>query len=145
MSLGHIRSCDELIDSPIKRRLSRQIRVGSVPIGGNAPIAVQSMTNTNTCNASATVEQIEAIVDAGADLVRVSVPTMEAADAFGKIRRSVSVPLVADIHFDHKIALKVINLGVDCLRINPEILEEKTGCERLYHRVWIRVFRYVLV
>ena len=108
-----------MIDSPIKRRLSRQIRVGSVPIGGNAPIAVQSMTNTNTCNASATVEQIEAIVDAGADLVRVSVPTMEAADAFGKIRRSVSVPLVADIHFDHKIALKVINLGVDCLRINP--------------------------
>ena len=76
-----------MIDSPIKRRLSRQIHVGSVPIGGNAPIAVQSMTNTNTCDVSATVEQIEAIVDAGADLVRVSVPTMEAADAFGKIRR----------------------------------------------------------
>ena len=108
-----------MIDSPIKRRLSRQIHVGSVPIGGNAPIAVQSMTNTNTCDVSATVEQIEAIVDAGADLVRVSVPTMEAADAFGKIRKGVSVPLVADIHFDHKIALKVIKLGVDCLRINP--------------------------
>ena len=77
------------------------------------------MTNTNTCDVEATVAQIEAIVDAGADLVRVSVPTMEAADAFGQIRSKVSVPLVADIHFDHKIALKVIELGVDCLRINP--------------------------
>ena len=108
-----------MIESPIQRRRSRQIQVGSVPIGGDAPIAVQSMTNTNTCNVAATVAQIEAIVDAGADLVRVSVPTMEAADAFGKIRDQVTVPLVADIHFDHKIALKVIELGVDCLRINP--------------------------
>jgi (E)-4-hydroxy-3-methylbut-2-enyl-diphosphate synthase len=108
-----------LIESPIKRRQSRQIHVGSVAIGGDAPIAVQSMTNTNTCDVEATVAQIEAIVDAGADLVRVSVPTMEAADAFGQIRSKVSVPLVADIHFDHKIALKVIDLGVDCLRINP--------------------------
>lgn len=108
-----------MIDSPIKRRLSRQIQVGSVPIGGEAPIAVQSMTNTNTCDVTATVEQIEGLVDAGADLIRVSVPTMDAADAFGKIRGSVSVPLIADIHFDHKIALQVIKLGVDCLRINP--------------------------
>ncbi|MEE2820969.1 MAG: flavodoxin-dependent (E)-4-hydroxy-3-methylbut-2-enyl-diphosphate synthase, partial [Pseudomonadota bacterium] len=108
-----------MIESPIKRRYSRQIRVGSLPIGGDAPIAVQSMTNTETCNVQATVRQIEAIVDAGADLVRVSVPTMGAADAFGQIRSKVSVPLVADIHFDHKIALKVIKLGVDCLRINP--------------------------
>ena len=108
-----------MIDSPIKRRHSRQIQVGSVAIGGDAPIAVQSMTNTNTCDVQSTVAQIEAIVDAGADLVRVSVPTMNAADAFGEIRSIVSVPLVADIHFDHKIALKVIELGVDCLRINP--------------------------
>ena len=108
-----------MIESPIQRRRSRQIQVGSVPIGGDAPIAVQSMTNTNTCDVAATVAQIEAIVDAGADLVRVSVPTMEAADAFGKIREQVAVPLVADVHFDHKIALKVIELGVDCLRINP--------------------------
>ncbi|MEC8126353.1 MAG: flavodoxin-dependent (E)-4-hydroxy-3-methylbut-2-enyl-diphosphate synthase, partial [Pseudomonadota bacterium] len=108
-----------MIESPIKRRNSRQIRVGSVPIGGDAPIAVQSMTNTETCDVQATVRQIEAIVNAGADLVRVSVPTMDAADAFGQIRSKVSVPLVADIHFDHKIALKVIKLGVDCLRINP--------------------------
>ena len=90
-----------------------------MPIGGDAPIAVQSMTNTETCDVQATVRQIEEIVNAGADLVRVSVPTMDAADAFGQIRSKVSVPLVADIHFDHKIALKVIKLGVDCLRINP--------------------------
>ena len=102
-----------MIESPIKRRQSRQIQVGSVAIGGDAPIAVQSMTNTNTCDVQSTVAQIEAIVDAGADLVRVSVPTMNAADAFGEIRSIVSVPLVADIHFDHKIALKVIELGVD--------------------------------
>ena len=82
-----------MIESPIKRRHSRQIRVGSVPIGGDAPIAVQSMTNTETCDVQATVRQIEAIVDAGADLVRVSVPTMDAADAFGQIRSKVSVPL----------------------------------------------------
>ena len=72
-----------MIESPIKRRHSRQVRVGSVPIGGDAPIAVQSMTNTETCDVQATVRQIEAIVDAGADLVRVSVPTMDAAAAFG--------------------------------------------------------------
>ena len=93
--------------------------MGSIPIGGDAPIAVQSMTNTNTCDLNATVDQILKIAEAGADLVRVSVPSMDAADIFGKIRKLVSVPLVADIHFDHKIALKVIELGVDCLRINP--------------------------
>lgn len=105
--------------SPIERRKSRQLMVGNVPVGGGAPISVQSMTNTETCDVDATVAQINAIADAGADIVRVSVPSMEAADAFGKIRAQVSVPLVADIHFDYKIALKVAELGVDCLRINP--------------------------
>jgi len=105
--------------SPIKRRISRQIHVGGVPIGGDAPIAVQSMTNTETCDVEATVAQIEAIAAAGADLVRVSVPSMDAAEAFREIRRRVGIPLVADIHFDHKIALKVAEYGVDCLRINP--------------------------
>jgi (E)-4-hydroxy-3-methylbut-2-enyl-diphosphate synthase len=106
-------------ESPIKRRISRKIWVGDVPIGGDAPIAVQSMTNTNTEDVNATVGQIDALVQAGADLVRVSVPSMDAAEAFGKIRARVSVPLIADIHFDHKIALRVAELGVDCLRINP--------------------------
>ena len=105
--------------SPIKRRVSRQIQVGNVPIGGDAPIAVQSMTNTETCDVEATVAQIRAIAEAGADLVRVSVPSMEAAEAFREIRPRAGLPVVADIHFDHKIALKVAEYGVDCLRINP--------------------------
>ena len=106
-------------ESPIKRRLSRKIWVGSVPVGGDAPIAVQSMTNTDTCDVAATVGQIRRLEDAGADIVRVSVPDMQAAEAFGKIKQQVRVPLVADIHFDYKIALRVAELGVDCLRINP--------------------------
>ncbi|RLT95342.1 flavodoxin-dependent (E)-4-hydroxy-3-methylbut-2-enyl-diphosphate synthase [Ketobacter sp.] len=107
------------IESPIKRRQSRQIMVGNVPVGGGAPISVQSMTNTETCDVAATVGQIRRLEDAGVDIVRVSVPSMEAADAFGEIKKQVSVPLVADIHFDYKIALAVAEKGVDCLRINP--------------------------
>jgi len=103
----------------IKRRQSRQIMVGDVAVGGDAPIAVQSMTNTNTCDVAATVGQIQALQTTGADMVRVSVPDMDAAEAFGQIRKQVSLPLIADIHFDYKIALRVAELGVDCLRINP--------------------------
>jgi (E)-4-hydroxy-3-methylbut-2-enyl-diphosphate synthase len=103
----------------IKRRKSRQIMVGNVPVGGDAPIAVQSMTNTETTDVDATVAQIEALQKVGADIVRVSIPTMDAAEAFGHIRQRVSIPLVADIHFDYRIALRVAELGVDCLRINP--------------------------
>src|SRR5690554_1171488 len=106
-------------ESPIVRRKTRQIMVGNVAVGGDAPISVQSMTNTETCDIAATVAQIQQLQAAGADIVRVSVPSMDAADAFGKIRKQVNLPLVADIHFDHKIALKVAELGVDCLRINP--------------------------
>ena len=106
-------------ESPIKRRKSRQIMVCNVAVGGDAPISVQSMTNTETCDVAATVAQVQAIADAGADIVRISVPSIEAADAFRDIRTQVTVPLVADIHFDHKIALKVAEYGVDCLRINP--------------------------
>ncbi len=105
--------------SPIRRRKSRQIMVGNVPVGGDAPITVQSMTNTETCDVAATVGQIQALEQVGADIVRVSVPSMEAAEAIGKIKQQVNVPLVADIHFDYKIALRVAELGVDCLRINP--------------------------
>lgn len=105
--------------STIQRRKSRQIFVGKVPVGGDAPIAVQSMTNTETCDVAATVAQIQALERAGADIVRVSVPSMDAAEAFGKIKQQVNVPLVADIHFDYRIALRVAELGVDCLRINP--------------------------
>jgi len=93
--------------------------VGDVAVGGDAPISVQSMTNTDTCDVDATVGQIEALQKVGADIVRVSVPTMDAAEAFGKIKQRVSIPLVTDIHFDYKIALRVAELGADCLRINP--------------------------
>ena len=106
-------------ENPIQRRKSRKIWVGKVPVGGDAPIAVQTMTNTETCDVAATVAQIQKVQNAGADIVRVSVPSMEAAEAFGKIRKLVDIPLVADIHFDYKIALRVAELGVDCLRINP--------------------------
>ncbi len=103
----------------IPRRKSRQISVGNVKIGGDAPISVQTMTNTETCDVEATLAQIERVVKVGADIVRVSVPSMAAAEAFGKIKKRASVPLVADIHFDYKIALRVAELGADCLRINP--------------------------
>ncbi|MBB1320229.1 MULTISPECIES: flavodoxin-dependent (E)-4-hydroxy-3-methylbut-2-enyl-diphosphate synthase [Shewanella] len=106
-------------ESPIIRRPSTRIYVGNVPIGDGAPIAVQSMTNTNTNDVEATVAQIRALEKVGADLVRVSVPTMDAAEAFKIIKQSVNVPLIADIHFDYRIALKVAEYGADCLRINP--------------------------
>ncbi|ODS22495.1 4-hydroxy-3-methylbut-2-en-1-yl diphosphate synthase [Candidatus Endobugula sertula] len=106
-------------ESPIKRRISRQIMVGNVPVGGDAPISVQSMTNTETTDVVATVHQVNQLQQAGADIVRVSVPTIEAAESFGVIRQQVNIPLIADIHFDYRIALRVADLGVDCLRINP--------------------------
>jgi len=105
--------------SPVVRRKTRQILVGDVPVGGDAPISVQSMTNTETCDVDATVNQIVALQNAGADIVRVSVPSMDAAEAFAEIRKQVTLPLVTDIHFDYKIALRVAELGADCLRINP--------------------------
>jgi len=106
-------------ENPIQRRKSRRIMVGCVAVGGDAPVSVQSMTNTETTDVAATVAQIVALENAGADIVRVSIPTLEAAEAFGRIKQQVSVPLVTDIHFDYKIALRVAELGADCLRINP--------------------------
>ncbi|MDA8905324.1 flavodoxin-dependent (E)-4-hydroxy-3-methylbut-2-enyl-diphosphate synthase [Candidatus Pseudothioglobus sp. Uisw_041] len=103
----------------IKRRVSKKIFVGNVAIGGDAPITVQSMTNTDTCDVDSTVSQILSLEKAGADLVRVSIPTMDAAEAFKKIKTRVNIPLITDIHFDYKIALKVAGYGADCLRINP--------------------------
>lgn len=106
-------------ETPIVRRKSKRIYVGNVPIGDGAPIAVQSMTNTRTTDVDATVKQIESLQRVGVDIVRVSVPTMDAAEAFKLIKQRVTVPLVADIHFDYRIALQVAEYGVDCLRINP--------------------------
>jgi (E)-4-hydroxy-3-methylbut-2-enyl-diphosphate synthase len=103
----------------IQRRVTRQIHVGQVAVGGDAPISVQSMTNTDTHDVVSTIAQIKALQTVGADIVRVSVPTPEAAETFGQIRKAVTIPLIADIHFDYRIALRVAELGVDCLRINP--------------------------
>jgi (E)-4-hydroxy-3-methylbut-2-enyl-diphosphate synthase len=102
----------------IKRKNTKIVNVGGVPVGGKNPIAVQSMTNTDTCDVISTVNQINDLQAAGADIVRVSVPGFEEASAFKEIRKAVSIPLVADIHFDYKIALEVADTA-DCLRINP--------------------------
>ncbi|EDR1379021.1 flavodoxin-dependent (E)-4-hydroxy-3-methylbut-2-enyl-diphosphate synthase [Salmonella enterica subsp. diarizonae serovar 61:r:z53] len=102
-----------------KKRNSKKIYVGDVAVGGDAPITVQSMTNTNTCDIHSTLEQIHKLESAGADMIRISVPTMEAAESFKKLKQYSQVPLIADIHFDYRIALKVAAYGADCLRINP--------------------------
>jgi (E)-4-hydroxy-3-methylbut-2-enyl-diphosphate synthase len=103
----------------IRRRNCRQIRVGKVPVGGGAPITVQSMTNTVTSDVKATVAQIHALEQAGADIVRVSCPDRESALALKEIVRQVTVPIVADIHFHYRRAIEAAESGAACLRINP--------------------------
>ncbi|WP_033169919.1 flavodoxin-dependent (E)-4-hydroxy-3-methylbut-2-enyl-diphosphate synthase [Selenomonas sp. ND2010] len=103
----------------IKRKKTRQIHIGPVAIGGGAPISVQSMCNTKTTDTEATVAQIKALQAAGCDIVRLAVPDMEAAKNLGNIIAQVDVPLVADIHFDYKLALEAINQGISALRLNP--------------------------
>lgn len=105
--------------SPIKRRPTKEVTLGNLKVGNNAPISVQSMTNTETTDVAATLAQIQRLEEAGADAVRVSIPSLDAAEAFGELRKQTQLPLIADIHFDYKIALRVAELGVDCLRINP--------------------------
>lgn len=112
--LGHIRPWRH-----IERRKSRQIRVGDVRVGGDAPITVQSMTNTPTSDAAATIDQIRQLEDAGADIVRVSCPDVESTAAFKTIAREARVPLVADIHFHYKRGIEAAEAGAACLRINP--------------------------
>jgi len=103
----------------IQRRTCRQVYVGKVPVGGDAPITVQSMTNTLTGDIKATVEQVQALERAGADIVRVSCPDQESALALKHIVRQVSVPIVADIHFHYRRAIEAAESGAACLRINP--------------------------
>lgn len=98
---------------------SKEVVIGNVKIGGGNPIAVQSMTNTKTEDVSATVDQINRLVQAGCDIVRVAVPTMEAAEAIAGIKRNVSIPVVADIHFDYRLAIAAVEHGADKIRINP--------------------------
>ena len=106
-------------EQQIIRRKTRKIYIGDVPVGGDSPITVQSMTNTKTNDVSSTLKQIMELSEAGADIVRVSVPDQGAADAFRLIKKKSPVPLVADIHFDYTMALEAIKGGADCIRINP--------------------------
>src|SRR5512138_1712381 len=104
---------------PIKRRKSRAVKIGDVIIGGGFPIAVQSMTTTDTRDVEATVGQINQLFDAGCDIVRISVLNHEAGDCLAEIKKRVPKPLVADIHFQYRLALKAIEAGFDKIRINP--------------------------
>ncbi len=107
------------------RKQTRSVKVGDVLIGANAPISVQSMTNTDTRDAQSTIGQIRRLQDAGCELVRMAVPDREAAEALRDIRSSVAIPLVADIHFDYRLALMAIEAGIDKLRINPGNIGDK--------------------
>jgi (E)-4-hydroxy-3-methylbut-2-enyl-diphosphate synthase len=104
--------------SPV-RRPTRTIHIGSVAVGGDSPVRVQSMTNTDTRDAAATLAQIEGLTRAGCEIVRLAVLDEEAAAALGAIRAGTAVPLVADIHFDHRLAVAALEAGIDALRINP--------------------------
>lgn len=103
----------------IKRRISKKINIGNVEIGGDAPISVQSMCNTDTRDVKSTVAQILELQDAGCELVRVAVLDSDAASAIAEIKRQITIPIIADIHFDYRLAIESINNGVDALRLNP--------------------------
>lgn len=102
-----------------KRRITKEVNIGGVKIGGNNPIAIQSMCNTDTRDADKTVEQIKRLEEAGCEIIRVAVPDMQAAEAIKEIKKHINIPLVADIHFDYRLALKAIEGRIDKIRINP--------------------------
>lgn len=102
-----------------KRRQCNEVSVGNVKIGGNNPISIQSMTNTDTRDAKATIEQINKLENAGCDIVRVAIPDMQACKNISRIKKNTNIPIIADIHFDHRLAIEAINQGVDGVRINP--------------------------
>ena len=114
-----------------ERKKTRQIHGGDIPIGGNAPIAVQSMTNTDTRDVSATVHQIEQLSDAGCEIVRLAIPDEDAVTALREIKKKVRTPLIADIHFDHRLALGALSAGADGLRINPGNIGSKRAVEKV--------------
>ena len=115
----------------INRKKTRQIKVGNVLIGGGAPVIVQSMTNTDTRDVDATVSQIKRLEDAGCEIVRVAVPDAEAASALPYIKKSIGIPLIADIHFDYRLALMAIDNGVDGLRLNPGNIGDSKRIEQV--------------
>lgn len=126
------------------RKKTREIRIGNVRIGGENPIAIQSMTNTKTENIKETVAQIHALQEAGCEIIRSAVPTMEAAQALGEIKEQIRIPLVADIHFDYRLAIAAVEHGADKIRINPGNIGSRERIQAVVdcckeHQVPIRV------
>ena len=117
------------------RKKTKTIRVGSVPVGGENPIAVQSMTKTDTADIKSTVRQIRSLESAGCEIIRLAVPDMNAAKALGKITKSVNIPVIADIHFDWRLALEAVRQGVNGLRINPGNIGAKWKVEEVVNAV----------
>lgn len=115
----------------IKRRKTKKIKVGNIYIGGNSPITVQSMCNTDTRDVKATVKQIKELEKAGCEIIRVAVPDLQAAKVLGKIKKQIKIPLSADIHFDYRLALEALKQGVDKLRINPGNIGSKEKVEAI--------------
>lgn len=113
----------------IIRKKTRSVAVGSVIVGGDAPVSIQSMTNTRTSDIAATTAQIAALAQAGCDIIRVAVPDMAAAQALGAIKRAAGLPLIADIHFDYRLAITAMEQGVDGLRINPGNIGDRSKVE----------------
>jgi len=114
-----------------KRRVSKKIRVGNVEIGGNAPISVQSMCNTDTRDVNATVEQIHKLTDTGCEIIRIAVLNQEAAESISEIKKRIKIPLIADIHFDYRLAMESINQGIDGLRLNPGNIGNKEHIKKV--------------
>jgi len=115
----------------IRRRKTRSVRIGKLEIGGNAPISVQSMTNTDTRNAEKTIEQINRLENEGCELVRIAIPNMESCKNIPIIKEKIKIPLVADIHFDYRLALKSMDYGVDGIRINPGNIKIKENIKAI--------------
>jgi (E)-4-hydroxy-3-methylbut-2-enyl-diphosphate synthase len=113
------------------RRKTRQIQVGNVKIGGDAPVSVQSMTTTSTDNVKATVAQIHQLENAGCEIIRVAVPDHASAQVLSKIKNQIHIPLIADIHFDYQLGLIALEEGVDCIRLNPGNIGERKRLERV--------------
>jgi len=114
-----------------ERRKSKKINIGNVEVGGNAPISVQSMCNTDTRDVKATVRQIQELTDAGCEIIRVAVLDKEAAQAIGQIKKEIKIPIIADIHFDYRLAIESIQQGVDALRLNPGNIGRKEFVEKV--------------
>jgi (E)-4-hydroxy-3-methylbut-2-enyl-diphosphate synthase len=115
----------------MRRKKTRAVRLGALTVGGGAPITVQSMTKTDTRDVQATVQQIQELEQAGCEIVRAAVLDQQAAQALGVIRKQIQIPLVADIHFDYRLALTAIEAGVDGLRINPGNIGSEAGVKKV--------------